>query len=89
MAPDRRFLNATIMGWPLAVSSALAGRAAFVSPGLSPVELAGWVFLGCAPVAIALAVARGGATSSVAQVLYDAEHVDDHAPTVPVTVPRG
>jgi hypothetical protein len=84
-----RLFSATLIGWPLAVASVLAGRTAFVNAPLSPVELAGWAFAGFVPVTIALLMSRSRATMTVAEVLYNTEHERDATPTTPVTAPRG
>ncbi len=82
-------LMLAMIGWPIAVLSALAMRIALVSPGLAVPEYAGWLFLGCAPMAIALLIARRQPTRSVAQVIYDAEHTADVKPSKPLADSRG
>ena len=68
------FFISTFTGWPIVVLGALAARAAVVGAPISGTEYAGWLFLGCAPGAIALMIVRGLPPRSVAQVLYDTEH---------------
>ena len=66
-----------LLGWPIAVASALAGRAALINASFSVPEYAGWLFVAAAPVVTFLMIARGRSTDSIAQVLYNAEHAAD------------
>jgi len=76
VSTQRLFISA-IVGWSFAVLSALGARTAFINSSPSVVESVGWVFLGCAPVAIALVILRGRSTGTIAQVLYEAEQTGD------------
>jgi hypothetical protein len=87
--PTGRLFSLALIGWPIAVLLALAIRTVLVTPGLSSPEYIGWMFLGCAPVAIALIMLRSRPTESVAQVLYDAEHAGDAKPPKPTAASRG
>jgi hypothetical protein len=87
--PARRLFSLALIGWPVAVLLALAIRTVFVTPGLSSPEYIGWIFLGCAPIAIALIMLRGQPTESVAQVLYDAERAGDAKTRKPTAANRG
>jgi|RhiMethySRZTD1v2_1073278.scaffolds.fasta_scaffold03587_6 hypothetical protein len=69
----RQLFVTALIGWPVAVCSSLAIRMAFVAARPSTLEWSAWGFLICAPIAIALVIARSQPTASVAQVLYDAE----------------
>jgi hypothetical protein len=73
----------TLLGWPLLVGSVLTVRTAAANPSVSLLELAGWGFLAGVPVAIALVLGGGRATTSVAHVLYEAEHVSADGPKNP------
>ena len=68
------FFISSFTGWPIAVVAALVGRAAAVGAPISSMEYAAWLFLGCAPGAVALMIVRGLPSRSIAEVLYDAEH---------------
>jgi hypothetical protein len=74
-----RLFTFALVVWSLAVLSALAGRTAFISPGLTALEATGWVFLLGVPVVIAVIIVRGRSAGSIAEVLYDVEHADDTA----------
>lgn len=86
---SKQFLVSCIIGWPVAVGTALAARATFLSASFSTPELAGWAFLAIAPIATVLIIARGRPAESIAKVLYDTEHAGDAGQKKPVTVPRG
>ena len=76
MSKDRLFLS-FLVGWPIAVATALASRAALINSGLSATEYAGWVFLASAPLFTGVIIARGRSSQSIAQVLYNAERAGD------------
>jgi hypothetical protein len=70
---NRRLFITALLGWPVTVLFAFALQETVLRPALSAPEYAGWVFLACAPLFIALMIASGRSTGSIAQTLYDAE----------------
>ena len=87
--PSKRLFTLALIGWPVAILLALAVRTMLVTPGLSIPEYVGWMFLGCAPLAIAVMMLRGRSSGSIAQVLYDAEHAAEAKPVKPTAAARG
>ena len=82
---DKRFLLVSAAVWLVTVLGALAARSALIPAPVPFTELAGWLFLACTPGAIALIFIRGMASTSIAQVLYNAEHPVTPSPTPPDT----
>jgi hypothetical protein len=72
----RHFVIAAWAGFVLALAIV---RVAALSSPVSVPEIAAWLFLGGAPVIAASLMGRGAESSTMAQVLYDAEH----APPMP------
>jgi hypothetical protein len=70
---NRRLFITALLGWPVTVLLAFALREFVLRPEFSAPEYAGWVFLACAPLLIALMIATGRSTGSIAQTIYDAE----------------
>jgi len=66
-----------LVTWPAVVFATLTGRIAIGESPISPSEYIIWFFLTAAPVATYLILLRNRASGSVAQVLYDAERVND------------
>ena len=87
--PSKKLLTLALIGWPVAVLLALATRTMLVTPGLSIPEYVGWMFLGCAPLAIAVMMLRARSSGSIAHVLYEAEHAADAKPVKPTAATRG
>ena len=81
-----RFLASSLVGWPIAVLAALAGRT-FIGPDLSPPEWAAWVWCAWMPVVATVLMRRGGLTASIAPVR---RHTTDTGPgrKTTETVPR-
>jgi hypothetical protein len=69
----KRLFIFALSGWTIAVLAALVSRTVLLNAHISGTEYAAWLFLGCAPVAIALFFVRGPQAQSVTQVLYEAE----------------
>jgi hypothetical protein len=63
--------------WSVGVSVALTARALFVSVPFAPTEGLIWLFAGLGPVAVFFSIYRGASSSTIACVLYDAEHAGD------------
>jgi hypothetical protein len=70
---NRRLFITALLGWPVTILLVFALRESVLRPALSAPEYAGWVFLACAPLLIALMIASGRSTGSIAQTIYDAE----------------
>jgi hypothetical protein len=70
----KRILISCLVGWPIVVVMALAGRLALLEPAPSAAEFVGWVFVITAPVLTGWIIARGSSNQSIGQVLYDVEH---------------
>ena len=72
----KRLAAVAPLSWLSVILLVLACRVALLSPGISPAEYVGWIFLICIPPGIALII-RSRASGSIAQVLYDAEQAGD------------
>jgi len=72
-----RFLSVSVSVWTLAVIASFGARLALVSAPMSLTEGLAWGFVAGAPAAIVVAVFRSPSSSTIAQVLYDAEHTGD------------
>jgi hypothetical protein len=83
--PVPRLILLPLLSWLAAMSSLVALRITLVNAAVSPTEYLAWVFVYCAPAAIALVVVRDRTDRSVTQVLYELEHHGDNR----VSVPRG
>jgi hypothetical protein len=68
-----RFHVLSIAGWSFVILAALLARLGWFEQPLSALEGLVWLVLGLAPVVMLLTVFRGAASSTIAQVLYDAE----------------
>jgi hypothetical protein len=88
VSTDRLFVS-FLVGWPIAVATALASRAALINAALSATEYAGWAFLASAPFFTGVIIARGRSSQSIAQVLYDAEQAGGARRKTAVPVTRG
>ena len=73
-----RFHLLSIGGWLCALIALLVARSWLEAP-ISGVETAGWLVLAAAPIVLLLTVFRGSASSTIAQVLYDAEQAPPSA----------
>lgn len=73
MLRTRTFLNLT-SAWIALIVTALMTRVVLIDAPATWTEYTGWMFLAWAPVLIAIRLFRGLAPSSIAKVLYDAEH---------------
>jgi hypothetical protein len=73
----KRLAASAPLGWLSVILLALAFRVSFLSPGISPAEYLGWIFLICVPPGIAVIIGRSRSSGSIAQVLYDAEQAGD------------
>jgi hypothetical protein len=73
----KRFAASAPLGWLSVILLTLACRVSFLSPGISPAEYLGWIFLICVPPGIGLMIGRSRSSGSIAQVLYDAEQAGD------------
>ena len=87
--PSNSLFTKALIGWAVAVLLALIIRTTLVIPGLSTAEYVGWMFLGCAPVAVVMMLVRGRSARSIAQVLYDAEQGGADKPAKPTAAIRG
>jgi hypothetical protein len=68
---SNRLLTVAVIGWVASVAVSFITRVTVLASPLSGAELAGWVCLTAAPVAVVLAMFREAAPSRV-QVLHDA-----------------
>jgi hypothetical protein len=73
IVPLTRSCPIAVAAWAAVVLALLGSRAVLLATPISVAEVAGWLVLAAAPPAILRVVFRG-ASSSIAQVLYDTEH---------------
>ncbi len=78
MSPTR-IVVVSVTAWTVIVVAALSARALLVSLPFSPAESLIWLFLSVGPAAVFVSIYRGASSSTIAQVLYDAEHTRDKA----------
>jgi hypothetical protein len=74
-------LNQKLMGgvsaWGSVLFVAIAARVALFTGPPSLGEVLAWIFVASAPIAIFLVIFRSAASSTIAGVLYDADHTAD------------
>lgn len=70
---NTRLLTVSIAAWEAVVVASVFVRTTMLSNPFSATEVAAWLLLAAGPIIVATFIVRGAESSSIAQVLYNAE----------------